>query len=592
MEVVIQKALEIKDLDYLKLAKLDGFNEEQIKFAKIFWQPDMNNSWFYIGKEMVVDWLGYTDSKNTMNDFHIKLIKDYENNEEYKEVDKDNDLVKKFYSGNIRNEKLGNRAKYYIITGECLKGLLLSANTAKGKEVRKYFIKVEKLAQLMYQVIREKQLLESKEQLQIKEQLLFESAEKLKKIEEGKMWIHKASKSNVLFNEFVDKTDGIYIGSCASDRENGILKIGKAIDNKERERELASSGSAESAYKMDKKYEIFVGMELATEKYIHALLAPFHVNARKKPNHRGSTEFFMSNPNFVDRVISKTIAEQNETIMIINEYNQFVRDHDCNIPSIEYTYDNYAPILQIENVEEPIIKEEDGVDESENDTLVQEEILYDEEPCNICVHTCKDDAEECDCECICDVEIEVISGEEVDKTNKKDKKETKIRVVTGKEDPNTLIKCKTETYEQHYTERSNYGVTASGTRAQTCNICKNRKLNDLKKIVIDDISIDYDTFSNDDKLKVESIKNELDLITLDFLRDKSDIIATKSYKKCSSKDHIGLSSWILKTNLCFSNKKNGKIRYQSTCRECKNIIERARYRLKMDNLKKLKNAKI
>jgi hypothetical protein len=119
-------------LDHVKLAQLAKFTMEEIEFVKLFWDPAFNNSWIYITKNMVIEWLGYKNSKDTMPDFYKILTKSYEKDIDYKEVKKEDEIITKFYSENTTNEKLGNRAKYYAITGECLKTLLMSAQTLRG----------------------------------------------------------------------------------------------------------------------------------------------------------------------------------------------------------------------------------------------------------------------------------------------------------------------------------------------------------------------------------------------------------------------------------------------------------------------------
>ena len=48
---------------------------------------------------------------------------------DYKEVEQTDDIIKKFYSLNLMDEKPGNRVKYYVVKGDCLKSLLMSAQT-------------------------------------------------------------------------------------------------------------------------------------------------------------------------------------------------------------------------------------------------------------------------------------------------------------------------------------------------------------------------------------------------------------------------------------------------------------------------------
>ena len=209
---IIQKALEINDLDHLKLAALDGFNEKELEILELFWQPDMNNSWFYISRKMVIEWLKEPRGKNVMSNFYKNnLIMNYEENVDYRAVDQNDDVIKKFYSSNLRNEKLGNRTKYYLITGECLKSLLMSAKTVKGKEVRKYFIKVEKLAQLMIQVIKEKEIIEFRNKLQIAESKNLQLTTKIKDLQVLKVsgFIYIATtKQYSQYNQYkIGKTD-------------------------------------------------------------------------------------------------------------------------------------------------------------------------------------------------------------------------------------------------------------------------------------------------------------------------------------------------------------------------------------------------
>ena len=95
---IVQAAIKEDDIiDHVKLAQLANFSSEEVEFVKLFWDPAFNNSWIYLSKEMVVDWLGYKDAKSTMSDFYTKnLIKNYEKDIDYKEVDKTDEIIKKF----------------------------------------------------------------------------------------------------------------------------------------------------------------------------------------------------------------------------------------------------------------------------------------------------------------------------------------------------------------------------------------------------------------------------------------------------------------------------------------------------------------
>ena len=76
-ETIISKALSQSShsdqLSFLDLAKLDDYTEDQIKWAKIFWEASFNTGWMYVSKEMLIEWFGYKKTKSINNKFYNKL---------------------------------------------------------------------------------------------------------------------------------------------------------------------------------------------------------------------------------------------------------------------------------------------------------------------------------------------------------------------------------------------------------------------------------------------------------------------------------------------------------------------------------------
>jgi hypothetical protein len=231
-EQIVEMALQSQEfkenkLDHVALARLADFADEEIEFVKLFWDPTFNGSWIYLTKEMVVDWMGYSDDKSTMSNFYTRnLLKNYEENVDFKEVDQNDDLVKNFHSTISLDEKPGNRAKFYLITGECLKGLLMSAQTMKGKIVRKIYIKTEKLVFIMLEVIKEQQLRikevelqETKKQIKDKDQLLINAMTNNLKLD------------NKILNIQQYKLSGyVYVVHTAAWSDSNIFRIGTCSD--------------------------------------------------------------------------------------------------------------------------------------------------------------------------------------------------------------------------------------------------------------------------------------------------------------------------------------------------------------------------
>jgi hypothetical protein len=255
-EQVITEALEVKELDYIKLAQLARFTDEEIEFVRIFWEPAFNKNWIYINKELVVEWMGYTNNKDTMRDFHRKLKNFYEEGIDYKEVSRDHEIVKKaesFYSESNTNrnnsEKPGNRAKFYIITGECLKNLLLSAQTPNGRLVRRIYIKTENLVILMIEVVKAQQLREKDLLLQKKNNLLQEKEEELRIANSKSVELQSEIKNM----EKLKPNGFVYLITTKIYSKNNIFRLGRTENLSKR---LIAHSSAR--VKNDDYYYVFI----------------------------------------------------------------------------------------------------------------------------------------------------------------------------------------------------------------------------------------------------------------------------------------------------------------------------------------------
>ena len=151
------------------LAKHIGFNDDEINRLKMFWEPTFNKGWIYLSPKMILD-MGY----KLVSKFYAENLRpNYIENIEYKEVDENNELIK-FYVRNLSvplgtlkivPHKRGTPQKYYIISGNTYKKMLMRCRTKKGNDLCNYYIKVEELAIFMKDYITElhKYLLKIKE---------------------------------------------------------------------------------------------------------------------------------------------------------------------------------------------------------------------------------------------------------------------------------------------------------------------------------------------------------------------------------------------------------------------------------------------
>ena len=219
-----------------ELAMHIGFTENELEMMKIFWDPCFNKSWFYLYPDFITKKLGYDTPKHFYSDV---LRKKYVEHKDYQKVNKSHNLIQEFYSRNFDHRKQpGNKALYYLITGKCLKLILMRANTKLAMETHEYYIKVEELAicmkdyiQSMHKYLYEKQLEESKKQLEDREQQIEESK---KQIEESNKKIKQLEIQTFNMKTFVDtvkqreKMEYIYIATTEKYAMKNHFKIGKA----------------------------------------------------------------------------------------------------------------------------------------------------------------------------------------------------------------------------------------------------------------------------------------------------------------------------------------------------------------------------
>ena len=150
-EIIInnKELLSVKDL----LNKLNyNFNE---LYVDKFWDSIENDKWIYIDHNMLI-WMGYNseeDKNNKQN--YIKILKEnFEIDIDYKLLNTtsfNNSLsMLKVHLENIEINN-HNKTKHLIISPDCFKQSLMILRTEKAKEIKKYYIELEKIFKLYIQ---------------------------------------------------------------------------------------------------------------------------------------------------------------------------------------------------------------------------------------------------------------------------------------------------------------------------------------------------------------------------------------------------------------------------------------------------------
>ncbi len=225
----------IKKNNHLAVAKHIGklhcnFTEYDEKFIDLFWDPVFNSSWIYLSDELVIDWMGYKKTKDTMTNFYKEMKDKYKEGADYEEVTKTHELVVKFcscFNTSKKDDRIASNKKYYIITGNTLKKMLMRAGTKKGDIICDYFIKVESLASLTHQAIFKFLQVKKDEELKKKDQELTKSNQIIKQKNVELKRISTLADEYVSFKKKLERNETIYIISSYLYAREGMFKIGK-----------------------------------------------------------------------------------------------------------------------------------------------------------------------------------------------------------------------------------------------------------------------------------------------------------------------------------------------------------------------------
>jgi hypothetical protein len=229
LSAVIQTALESKEqLSELDLARLSGFTEDECNMLIIYWKPCFNNSWIYLSDELILENLTNETKKDAIRHFYERiLISNYEDGIDYQQVLVDNELVKFWWASSpvLATDKPRSRPahnkKYYLVTGEAYKCMLMASRAEKGKQTRKYYIKVESLARTMKDYIFEYTNREKELQFQL-QQLQIQLQQKHYKLLEQKF---NSSLQKHRYFKFKDTGPGLYIIHSGLDYFDGVNRV-------------------------------------------------------------------------------------------------------------------------------------------------------------------------------------------------------------------------------------------------------------------------------------------------------------------------------------------------------------------------------
>ena len=332
-----------------QLAEHLNFSEEEQKMIELFWEPAFNGSWIYLNDEIILSQLTNEKGKNSLYNFYTRVLltEDYKENVDYKQINKDDELIKEYkqnvsFGSKESKDKSKQGAKhYYAITGDTYKDLLQRSANKKGKTTRQYYRKIEQLSIMMKDYLVALNLHLIQKQIELKNSELKEKDLKhALEIKESNDSINRINNINIellTFKKKNQKNESVYIVATHRYALNGVYKIGRTKCMKARTSGHNNTHIIGDKVKVLKEYK--VSDSLAVENYIHRALKGLLINGEK--------EFFLCPYDLLENIID----------VIVNDNGR----HNTLIDSIVDTVNNLRmsnSCIWTKGIDENMFKEE------------------------------------------------------------------------------------------------------------------------------------------------------------------------------------------------------------------------------------------
>ena len=333
MNTIILKNINILDiinqnnnlLTVKEVLKEVGYDIKNLYFDK-FYNNIKDDIWIYIDNELIL-WLNYKEIRIGKEQI-IKLLKKYfKEDDDYKILNNNEFDINNFCSGlspeqNIQEETRGAHNKQYItVSPDCFKELCMYVCTSKSKEIKKYYIELEKIFKFYLQYQTEYQNI----QLNQKDKQLEEKDKKINK------YIQKQTK----MIKFLEKTGYVYNDTCALNADNNISKIGRTNDPPKRLCNFNVNSLKNNQYYYTYIKKCYNPDML--EKLIHSFLRQFAYYDENEKR-----EMFQLHYPALEKIIIKICDDYDNTTNMINDYikNNYQKDLELD-PVIPDEFDYY-----------------------------------------------------------------------------------------------------------------------------------------------------------------------------------------------------------------------------------------------------------
>lgn len=294
--------LQTKIVDKLNVSFSE--NEQHWYIANLYMYMNYHSTNDYpINLEDVFKMIGFANKGNAKRTLENNFTKD----EDYKVV-----ILRTEKNLNIKD--LGGRPDENIMLNiDTFKNLCMIAKTESGKEIRRYYVKLENI----YNEIIKEEIEQQKVLLENNKKELQQTQQQLKK--------EKIHKNQILRRKYYDmkQGDAIYLYKDDENNERSLLKIGKSKNISEREKVYSNMSKNGSIIYVKR----CLNCDL-TESLLHHLLDKYRINSMQEWFELPSEEF---GKQIIDTIINLIDSQIENVYTFIPTLQNFINTNNTNI---------------------------------------------------------------------------------------------------------------------------------------------------------------------------------------------------------------------------------------------------------------------
>jgi phage anti-repressor protein len=292
------------DISKAMLTIKDFIRETNISIDNIyidkFWENIADDKWIYIGSVML-EWIGYQPTRDRQaKEQYLKMISShFAESTDYKHLYSTD--AKQFYVVLTRDIALPsdfnshNKAKHLFLSPDCFKESLMLMQTPRSKEIRKYYIQLEKVFK---EYLRYQSDYQASQTAQIASEL---------EIEKNRNTLLMASAID--YNRH-DKKEYLYIATNARYASQNNFKIGKTQDLKQRLSAYNTSHNKREPY-----YYTFVSGPLFDAKTVEHIIKHILVKFRNSE----TNELYVIEYEFLEKMVKRICQNYDASVDYYNE---------------------------------------------------------------------------------------------------------------------------------------------------------------------------------------------------------------------------------------------------------------------------------